>query len=96
MNEKTASEADKGAQAAKGAAEAPRAEGGPFHDDALLFFPGSYTRNEIEEAQSEGDAARRLGARHWSRLLYDPNAPWQGRTPYPPAPITPPTPGKKR
>jgi hypothetical protein len=55
----------------------------PFRDDELLFFEGALIRNELADAQSEPDAARNLAARHWSRLLYDPNAPWRGRAPYP-------------
>jgi hypothetical protein len=59
------------------------AEGTPFRDDQLLFFEGTLMRNELADAQADSEAARNLAARHWSRLLYDPNAPWRGRTPYP-------------
>jgi hypothetical protein len=59
------------------------AEGTPFRDDQLLFFEGDLMRNELADAQGDSEAARSLAARHWSRLLYDPNAPWRGRTPYP-------------
>ena len=59
------------------------ADGTPFHDDQLLFFDGAPIRNELADAQAEPAAARSLAARHWSRLLYDPNAPWRGRAPYP-------------
>jgi hypothetical protein len=55
----------------------------PFTEDRLLFFEGSPIRNELSEAQSDAAAARRLSARHWSRLLYNPNAPWRGNQPYP-------------
>src|SRR5437764_13108413 len=55
----------------------------PFRDDQLLFFEGTLNRNELADAQSDPEAARTLAARHWSRLLYSPNAPWRGRTPYP-------------
>jgi hypothetical protein len=51
------------------------AEGTPFEGDLM--------RNELADAQADPEAARSLAARHWSRLLYDPNAPWRGRTPYP-------------
>ena len=59
------------------------AEQTPFRDDDLLFFEGGLIRNELAVAQADPEAARDLAARHWSRLLYDPNAPWRGRTPYP-------------
>jgi hypothetical protein len=59
------------------------AEQTPFRDDDLLFFEGGLIRNELAVAQGNPEAARDLAARHWSRLLYDPNAPWRGRTPYP-------------
>jgi hypothetical protein len=59
------------------------AEGTPFRDDQLLFFEGGLMRNELADAQGNSEAARGLAARHWSRLLYDPNAPWRGRAPYP-------------
>src|SRR5262245_31835136 len=59
------------------------AEGAPFRDDQLLIFEGGLIRNELADAQADPEAARSLAARHWSRLLYDPNAPWRGRTPYP-------------
>jgi hypothetical protein len=59
------------------------AEGTPFRDDQLLFFEGALIRNELADAQGDSEAARNLAARHWSRLLYDPNAPWRGRAPYP-------------
>jgi hypothetical protein len=55
----------------------------PFRDDERLFHDGALIRDELADAQSEPDAARSLAARHWSRLLYDPNAPWRGREPYP-------------
>jgi hypothetical protein len=55
----------------------------PFRDDQLLFFEGGLMRNELADAQGDSEAARSLAARHWSRLLYDPNAPWRGRAPYP-------------
>ena len=55
----------------------------PFRDDQLLFFEGGLMRNELADAQADSEAARSLAARHWSRLLYDPNAPWRGRAPYP-------------
>jgi hypothetical protein len=58
-------------------------EGTPFRDDQLLFFEGGLMRNELADAQADPEAARSLAARHWSRLLYDPNAPWRGRAPYP-------------
>ena len=58
-------------------------EGTPFRDDELLFFEGALIRNELADAQADSEAARNLAARHWSRLLYDPNAPWRGRAPYP-------------
>lgn len=70
----------------EGASPAPDpapAEGAPFRDDQLLFFEGGLVRNELADAQADPEAARSLAARHWSRLLYDPNAPWRGRTPYP-------------
>ncbi len=59
------------------------AEDTPFRDDQLLFFEGGLMRNELADAQADPEAARSLAARHWSRLLYDPNTPWRGRTPYP-------------
>lgn len=65
------------------APEPAPAEGTPFRDDQLLFFEGGLMRNELADAQADSEAARSLAARHWSRLLYDPNAPWRGRTPYP-------------
>jgi hypothetical protein len=55
----------------------------PFRDDQLLFFEGTMIRNELADAQADPEAARSLAARHWSRLLYDPNRPWRGQTPYP-------------
>jgi hypothetical protein len=58
-------------------------DGTPFRDDQLLFFEGGLMRNELADAQRDSEAARNLAARHWSRLLYDPNAPWRGRAPYP-------------
>ena len=61
---------------------APAADS-PFRDDQLLFFEGDLMRNELADAQSEPDAARSLAARHWSRLLYDPNRAWRGQLPYP-------------
>ena len=61
---------------------APTADS-PFRDDQLLFFEGALVRNELADAQADPEAARSLAARHWSRLLYDPNAPWRGRAPYP-------------
>ncbi len=64
-------------------AEPAPAEGTPFRDDQLLFFEGGLMRNELADAQADPEAARSLAARHWSRLLYDPNAPWRGRAPYP-------------
>jgi hypothetical protein len=64
-------------------AEPAPAEGTPFRDDQLLFFEGGLMRNELADAQADSEAARSLAARHWSRLLYDPNAPWRGRAPYP-------------
>jgi hypothetical protein len=55
----------------------------PFRDDQLLFFEGAPIRDELADAQADPEAARSLAARHWSRLLYDPNRPWRGQTPYP-------------
>jgi hypothetical protein len=55
----------------------------PFRDDQLLFFEGAQIRNELANAQADPEAARSLAARHWSRLIYDPNRPWRGQTPYP-------------
>jgi hypothetical protein len=59
------------------------AEQTPFRDDQRLFFEGALIRNELADAQADPEAARGLAARHWSRLLYPPSAPWRGRTPYP-------------
>jgi hypothetical protein len=59
------------------------AEQTPFRDDQLLFFEGALIRNELADAQADPEAARGLAARHWSRLLYSPTAPWRGRSPYP-------------
>src|SRR5690348_6159991 len=61
----------------------PAPEGTPFRDDQLLFYEGALIRNELATAQADPEAARDLAARHWSRLLYDPNSPWRGRAPYP-------------
>jgi hypothetical protein len=68
-------------------------EGTPFRDDQLLFYEGALIRNELADAQADPEAARDLAARHWSRLLYDPNLPWRGRAPYPQ--VSPPKPGKQ-
>jgi hypothetical protein len=70
-------------EAASTSVESTPADGTPFRDDQLLFFEGALMRNELADAQADPEAARTLAARHWSRLLYDPNLPWQGRAPYP-------------
>jgi len=85
MNDKSMAGGDRvpeEAPAGPADSEANRADT-PFTDDWLLFFEDSNIRNELGEAQSAPDAARRLSARHWSRLLYDPHAPWRGNSPYP-------------
>jgi hypothetical protein len=74
-------------------AEPVATEQTPFRDDQLLFFEGDLMRNELADAQSDPEAARSLAARHWSRLLYDPNLPWRGRAPYPQ--VSMPKPGKQ-
>jgi hypothetical protein len=70
-------------EGASGFPEPALATDSPFRDDQLLFFEGGLIRNELADAQADPEAARSLAARHWSRLFYDPNAPWRGRTPYP-------------
>jgi hypothetical protein len=65
-------------------AEAPAI--GPFDATTLPHFDLSQVRDELDVAQADPEAARALAAKHWSRLLYDPNYPWRGQTPYPQMP----------
>lgn len=68
------------------AAEAPATD--PFDATTLPRYDLSQVRDELDVAQADPEAARALAAKHWSRLLYDPNYPWRGQKPYPQMPAS--------
>ena len=69
------------------AAPAQAAPETPFDPTTLPDYDLSQVRDELEEVQAAPGAARELAARHWARLLHDPNYPWRGQQPYPQMPV---------